>query len=130
MIFLDLFSGVGGFRLALESEGHECIGFCDNDKFARASYKAIFNTEGEKEYHDIRNISDEEWREFRGKCDLVCAGFPCQSFSIAGKRQGFLDKTRGTLFFEIARAIKQIQPRLLLLENVKGLLSQGGGADF
>ena len=127
MIFLDLFSGVGGFRIALESEGHECIGFCDNDKFARASYKAIFNTEGEKEYHDIRNVSDEEWREFRGKCDLVCAGFPCQSFSIAGKRQGFLDKTRGTLFFEIARAIKQIQPRLLLLENVKGLLSQGGG---
>lgn len=127
MIFLDLFSGVGGFRLELESEGHECIGFCDNDKFARASYKAISNTEGEKEYHDIRNVSDEEWREFRGKCDLICACFPCQSFSIAGKRRGFLDKTRSTLFFEIARAIKQIQPRLLLLENVKGLLSQGGG---
>ena len=130
MIFLDLFSGVGGFRLALESEGHECIGFCDNDKFARASYKAISNTEGEKEYHDIRNVSDEEWREFRGKCDLICACFPCQSFSIAGKRRGFLDKTRSTLFFEIARAIKQIQPRLLLLENVKGLLSQGGGQTF
>lgn len=130
MRFLDLFSGIGGFRLALESEGHECVGYCDNDKFVKKSYQAIFKTKGEKEYGDIREVSNEEWRKFREKCELICAGFPCQSFSVAGKRKGFLDEVRGTLFFEIARAVKQIQPRLLLLENVKGLLFHDGGRTF
>ena len=127
---MDLFSGIGGFRLALESEGHECVGYCDNDKFAKKSYQAIFKTKGEKEYGDIREVSNEEWRKFREKCELVCPGFPCQSFSVAGKRKGFLDEVRGTLFFEIARAVKQIQPQLLLLENVKGLLFHDGGRTF
>lgn len=130
MKFLDLFAGIGGFRLGLESAGHECVGFCEIDKFARASYKAIYNTEGEIELHDITEITDEEWRKFRGKVDIVCGGFPCQSFSIAGKRKGFLDETRGTLFFEIARAAKEIKPPLLFLENVKGLLSQDKGRTF
>lgn len=130
MKFLDLFAGIGGFRLGMESAGHECVGFCEIDKFARASYKAIHNTEGEVELHDITEVTDEEWRKFRGTVDIICGGFPCQAFSIAGKRKGFLDETRGTLFFEIARAAKEIKPPLLFLENVKGLLSHDKGRTF
>lgn len=130
MKFLDLFAGIGGFRLGLEQAGHECVGFCEIDKFARKSYKAIHNTEGEREYHDITTVSDEEWRTLRGTVELICGGFPCQSFSIAGKRKGFLDETRGTLFFEIARAAEQIKPRTLFLENVRGLLSHDKGRTF
>ena len=130
MKFLDLFAGIGGFRLGLESTGHECVGFCEIDKFARASYKAIHNTEGEFEFHDITQVSDEDWRKFRGTVDIICGGFPCQAFSIAGKRKGFLDETRGTLFFEIARAAKEIKPPLLFIENVKGLLSHDKGRTF
>lgn len=128
--FLDLFAGIGGFRLGLEQAGHECVGFCEIDKFARQSYKAIHNTEGEREYHDITTVSNEEWRTLRGTVELICGGFPCQSFSIAGKRKGFLDETRGTLFFEIARAAEQIKPRTLFLENVRGLLSHDKGRTF
>ena len=130
MRFIDLFAGIGGFRLGMESAGHECVAFCEIDKFARASYKAIHDTTGETEYHDITSVTDEEWRKFRGTVDVICGGFPCQSFSVAGKRQGFLDETRGTLFFEIARAAKQIKPRILFLENVKGLLSHDKGRTF
>lgn len=130
MDFLDLFAGIGGFRIGLERLGHHCVGFCEIDKFARASYKAIYRTEGEVEFHDITKVRNEEWRQFRGKVDLICGGFPCQAFSIAGKRRGFLDETRGTLFFEIARAAKEIKPPLLLLENVKGLLSHDKGRTF
>lgn len=130
MKFLDLFAGIGGFRLGLEQAGHECVGFCEIDKFARQSYKAIHNTEGEREYHDITTVSNEEWRTLRGTVELICGGFPCQSFSIAGKRKGFLDETRGTLFFEIARAAEQIKPRTLFLENVRGLLSHDKGRTF
>ncbi|MDT2742905.1 DNA (cytosine-5-)-methyltransferase [Lactococcus garvieae] len=130
MKFLDLFAGIGGFRLGMESAGHECVGFCEVDKFARKSYKAIHNTEGERKYHDITAVSDEAWRELRGTVDVICGGFPCQAFSIAGKRKGFLDETRGTLFFEIARAAEQIKPRTLFLENVKGLLSHDKGRTF
>lgn len=130
MEFLDLFAGIGGFRLGMESAGHECVGFCEIDKFARKSYKAIHNTEGEREYHDITAVSDEEWRELRGTVDVICGGFPCQAFSIAGKRKGFLDETRGTLFFEIARAAEQIKPRTLFLKNVRGILSHDAGNTF
>lgn len=130
MKFLDLFAGIGGFRMGLESLGHECVGFCEIDKFARASYKAIYNTEGEIELHDITKVTNEDWRKFRGTVDIICGGFPCQAFSIAGKRKGFLDETRGTLFFEIARAAKEIKPPLLFLENVKGLLSHDQGRTF
>ena len=130
MKFLDLFAGIGGFRMGLESFWHECVGFCEIDKFARKSYKAIHNTEGEIELHDITQVTNEEWRKFRGTVDIICGGFPCQAFSIAGKRKGFLDETRGTLFFEIARAAKEIKPPLLFLENVKGLLSHDKGRTF
>ena len=130
MKFLDLFAGIGGFRMGLESLGHECVGFCEIDKFARKSYKAIYDTEGEIELHDITQVTNEDWRKFRGTVDIICGGFPCQAFSIAGKRKGFLDETRGTLFFEIARAAKEIKPPLLFLENVKGLLSHDQGRTF
>lgn len=129
MKFLDLFAGIGGFRLGLESQGHEYLGFCEIDPFARRSYKAIFETEGEVEYHDIRQVTDQEFRQFRGQVDIICGGFPCQAFSLAGRRLGFKD-TRGTLFFELARAAQQIQPRFLFLENVKGLLSHDKGETF
>lgn len=128
MKFLDLFAGIGGFRLGMESAGHECIGFCEIDKFARASYKAIHNTEGEIELHDITAVSDESIRRI-GRVDIICGGFPCQAFSIAGKRRGFED-TRGTLFFEIARFASILRPRYLFLENVKGLLNHENGITF
>lgn len=128
MEFLDLFAGIGGFRLGMESAGHECIGFCEIDKFARASYKAIHDTKGEIELHDITTVSDESIRRI-GCVDIICGGFPCQAFSIAGNRRGFED-TRGTLFFEIARFASILRPKYLLLENVKGLLNHDGGATF
>ncbi|MGS1176121.1 DNA cytosine methyltransferase [Enterococcus faecalis] len=128
MKFLDLFAGIGGFRLGMESADHECIGFCEIDKFARTSYKAIHDTTGEAEMHDITTISDEFIRGI-GSVDVICGGFPCQAFSIAGKRKGFED-TRGTLFFEIARFASILRPRYLFLENVKGLLNHEGGATF
>ena len=128
MKFLDLFAGIGGFRLGMEAAGHECVGFCEIDKFARASYKAIHDTKGEIELHDITAVSDDTVRGI-GHVDVICGGFPCQAFSIAGKRQGFED-TRGTLFFEIARFASILRPRLLFLENVKGLLNHDGGDTF
>lgn len=130
MRFLDLFSGIGGFRLGMEIAGHECVGFCEIDKFARASYKAIYDTHEEIEWHDIRQVTDDQFRQLRGRVDVICGGFPCQSFSVAGQRKGFLDGTRGTLFFELARAVKQIKPSLIFLENVTGLLSHEKGRTF
>lgn len=128
MKFLDLFAGIGGFRLGMESAGHECIGFCEIDKFARASYKAIHDTKGEIELHDITTVSDDTIRGI-GHVDVICGGFPCQAFSIAGARRGFED-TRGTLFFEIARFASILKPRYLFLENVKGLLNHDRGNTF
>ena len=128
MKFLDLFAGIGGFRLGMESAGHKCIGFCEIDKFARESYKAIHNTKGEIELHDITAVSDESIRGIES-VDIICGGFPCQAFSIAGNRRGFED-TRGTLFFEIARFASILRPKYLFLENVRGLLNHDGGATF
>ena len=128
MKFLDLFAGIGGFRLGMESAGHECVGFCEIDKFARKSYKAIHDTKGEIELHDITTVSDESIRRI-GRVDAICGGFPCQAFSIAGNRRGFED-TRGSLFFEIARFASILRPRYLFLENVKGLLNHENGITF
>ena len=128
MKFLDLFAGIGGFRIGLERAGFECIGFCEIDKFARKTYKSNFNTEGEVEWHDITTVSEESIREI-GRVDIITGGFPCQSFSISGKRQGFND-TRGTLFFEVARVVRILKPKYILLENVKNLLSHEGGQTF
>lgn len=128
MKFIDLFAGIGGFRFGMESAGHECVAFCEIDKFARASYKAIHNTEGEIELHDITQVTDDEIRAI-GHVDAICGGFPCQAFSIAGHRRGFED-TRGTLFFEVARFASILKPKYLFLENVKGLLNHDKGNTF
>ena len=121
MKYLSLFSGIGGFEKGVGDKA-ECIGYSEIDKYAIQVYNKHFN---HKNYGDITKIQPESLPDF----ELVVGGFPCQSFSIAGKRGGFND-TRGTLFFEIARIIKQKQPRLLLLENVKGLLSHDKGCTF
>lgn len=130
MKFFDCFAGIGGFRLGLEQAGHTCIGFAEMDKYARKSYKAIFDTKGEVEFHDITQVSDESIRQqLRGKFDLLCGGFPCQAFSIAGNRRGF-DDTRGTLFFELARIAAICKPTYWLCENVPGLLTHDKGRTF
>lgn len=128
MKFLDLFAGIGGFRLGMEAAGHTCIGFCEIDKFARRSYKAIFDTERETELHDIRTVSDCTIRGL-GHVDVICGGFPCQSFSLAGKRLGF-DDERGDLFFEVIRFARLLRPKYLFLENVPGLLNHDRGRTF
>ena len=130
LTFLDLFSGIGGFKIALERAGFKGIGFCDNDEYANKLYRAYFKNDKElfdKElfYDDIRKINTSELPDF----DILCAGFPCQSFSIAGKRRGFED-TRGTMFFEVARILKDKRPKYFILENVKGLLNHDGGKTF
>lgn len=131
MNFIDLCAGIGGIRLGLEQAGHTCVGFCEFDKFALQSYKAIHNTEGEWEAHDITKVSDDEIRELAATrtINIICGGFPCQAFSVAGKKLGFAD-TRGTIFFEICRFIKIIRPRYFVCENVKGLLSHENGRTF
>ncbi|QCT49486.1 DNA (cytosine-5-)-methyltransferase [Staphylococcus haemolyticus] len=129
MKFIDICSGIGGFRSALEKHGHNCVAFAEIDKFAKQSYKAIYDTENEEELDDITSVTDEHFRLYRGQVDIITGGFPCQAFSIAGNRRGFED-TRGTIFFHIARAIKEIQPSYVLLENVKGLLSHDKGRTY
>ncbi len=115
--FFDCFAGIGGFRSGLEKAGgYECIGFCEIDKNAESAYRAMYDTEKEVFYNDITKINAEEMPDF----DLFVGGFPCQSFSVAGKRRGFKD-TRGTLFHHIARVIKHKRPAAFLLENVPGL---------
>ena len=129
MNFLDLFAGIGGFRLGMERAGHKCIGYCEVDKFARMSYQAIHDTKGEIDYKDITEVTNEEFRKLKGTVDVICGGFPCQAFSVAGKQLGFED-VRGTLFYEIVRAAKEIKPRYLFLENVRNLLSHDKGKTF
>jgi len=123
MKFFDLFAGIGGFRVGLEAHGHECIGSCEIDKYARKIYARNFGHE--PKYKDVRELDPKDLPEF----DILCAGFPCQSFSIVGNRKGFEDK-RGNLFFEITRLAKEKRPSILLLENVKGLLSHEKGKTF
>jgi len=125
--YFDLFAGIGGFRAGLErAGGFECVGHCEIDKFANKSYTAIHNIkESEIYYEDIKDIDTKTMPDF----DLLCAGFPCQSFSLAGKRGGFGDP-RGSLFFEITRLLRDKQPAYLLLENVPGLLSHDRGETF
>lgn len=125
--FFDMFAGIGGFRSGLEKiGGFKCIGHCEIDAKANQAYNAIYSTEGEVFYADAREIEAESMPDF----DLLCAGFPCQSFSVAGKRLGFADDARGTLFFEIARIAEAKRPPFLLLENVPGLLSHDSGRTY
>lgn len=117
--FIDLFAGIGGIRLGLEKNGFKCVFTSEIDKFAIRTYKANFNSEVSG---DITKVDLGEIPDF----DILAAGFPCQPFSHAGKKEGFLD-TRGTLFFEIMRIVKAKRPKALLLENVKGLKSHDKG---
>lgn len=130
MKFVDFFAGIGGIRLGLERAGHKCIGFCEWDKFARQSYKAMYDTEGEWECHDIRTAKSYGLP----KADLWTFGFPCQDLSVAGKRKGLQEGERSGLFYEIVRLLQGLRqedrPQWLLAENVKGLFSAGGGFDF
>lgn len=148
MKYLSTFSGIGGFELGIQQayelskvgtesknstdnqggtsqhgERPLCIGFSEIDKYAAAIYQKHFPNH--KNYGDITTINADELPDF----DLLVGGFPCQAFSIAGKRGGFED-TRGTMFFELARILKAKQPRLFVFENVKGLLSHDGGKSF
>ena len=129
LTFLDFFSGVGGFRHGLELSGMKCIGFCEKDKFARKSYEAMYDTKGEWFHDDITTIDPTRLP----KADLWCAGSPCQNVSIAGKRAGLYGERSG-LFFTFVELIKsqkeENKPEWVLLENVKGLLSSGGGRDY
>lgn len=126
MRFFDFFAGIGGFRLGMEMAGHECVGHCEIDKYANKSYTAMHHPkESEVFFKDVRTIDPWDMPE----CECYCFGFPCQSFSIAGKRGGFQD-TRGTLFFEVMRLAEARHPKILFAENVKGLLNHDGGATF
>lgn len=129
MKFLDLFAGIGGFRLGMEQAGHECVGYVEWDKFARLSYQAIHNTEGEWTAHDITTVRASDIP----RANVWCFGFPCQDISVAGKQKGFTGN-RSSLFFTVTRLIRDIEeenrPEFLLIENVKNLLSINGGWDF
>ena len=123
MRFVELFGGIGGFSLAMQREGFKCVGYYEIDKYAVQTYNKNFGTIHEPK--DIREVKADDIPDH----EILCGGFPCQSFSIAGKRMGFED-TRGTLFFEIARIAKIKRPHIIFLENVKGLLSHDRGRTF
>src|SRR3989338_1953992 len=117
--FIDLFAGIGGFRIALERQGAECVFSSEWDKYAQITYNENF---GEIPAGDITKINEVDIP----KHDVLCAGFPCQAFSVSGKRRGFED-TRGTLFFDIARIAKFHKPKVLFLENVKNFAKHDNG---
>lgn len=123
MKYISLFAGIGGFDLALNRLGHEAVYVNEWDKYAAAIYEKNFDHKPDT--RDIRSVQVDEVPDF----DLLCGGFPCQTFSIAGRRGGFSD-TRGTLFHEIARLAASKRPTYLLLENVKGLLSHDNNRTF
>jgi DNA (cytosine-5)-methyltransferase 1 len=126
--YFSMFSGIGGFELGIEQAATElgltteCVGYSEIDKHAIKTYEEHFNHDN---YGDATTIDADSLPEF----DLLVGGFPCQAFSIAGKRLGF-DETRGTLFFDIARILEAKQPRFFILENVKGLISHNAGQTF
>ena len=117
--FIDLFAGIGGFHLALESMGANCVFASEWDKFAAKTYEKNFQI---KPFGDITKIDEKDIP----KHDILCGGFPCQAFSISGKQKGFED-TRGTLFFDIARIVDYHKPKVLFLENVKNLAKHDEG---
>ena len=127
-----MFAGIGGFRSGLEKAGHECAGYIEWDKYARKSYQAIYNTEGEFTAHDIREVKGIELPDV----DLWTFGSPCQDISIAGKQKGLVKGERSSMFFEVIRLLKERiggekkVPAYLIMENVKALLSSNCGRDF
>lgn len=121
--FIDLFAGLGGIRLGFECAGGKCVFSSEWDKSAQQSYFANF---GEIPYGDITRIDSSEIPHF----DILCAGFPCQPFSIIGDKQGFRHETQGTLFFEIERILRDKMPKAFMLENVRNLISHDKGRTF
>ncbi len=119
-VFADLFAGIGGFRIALESIGGKCVFSSEWDKYAQATYKANF---GDVPNGDITQISPSEIPDI----DILTAGFPCQPFSSIGKREGFEHPTQGTLFYDVVKILKEKKPKAFILENVEGLVSHDGG---
>lgn len=119
--FIDLFAGIGGFRIAMQNLGGRCVFSSEWDVQAQKTYLANF---GEVPFGDITKESTKQY--IPNNFDVLCAGFPCQAFSLAGKRRGF-EETRGTLFFDVAEIIKRKQPKAFFLENVKGLLIHDKG---
>ena len=117
--FIDLFAGIGGFRLALESFGARCVYSNEWDKYAQQIYSENF---GEVPEGDITQVNETSIPDH----DILCAGFPCQAFSISGKQKGFED-SRGTLFFDVARIVKAKKPKVVFMENVKNFASHDGG---
>ena len=120
--FIDLFAGIGGFRIAMQELGGKCVYSSEFDPQAQRSYFANF---GDMPFGDITKEVTKSY--IPEKFDILCAGFPCQAFSMAGKRLGFEDETRGTLFFEIEKILKTRDVKAFFLENVKGLLNHKGG---
>ena len=121
--FIDLFAGIGGIRLGFEAAGGKCVFSSEFDEDACTTYKANF---GEHPFGDITKIEAAKIPDF----DVLLAGFPCQAFSIIGKKEGFKDETRGTLFFEIERILKSKKPRAFMLENVRNLVAHDKGKTF
>jgi DNA (cytosine-5)-methyltransferase 1 len=126
--FIDLFAGIGGFHIALHNLGAKCVFVSEFDKYARQTYEHNFKKivpeliSSENFAGDITKIDEQDIPDF----DILCAGFPCQPFSVAGYKKGFED-TRGTLFFDIARIIEEKKPQAFILENVKGLFIHNNG---
>ncbi len=121
--FIDLFAGIGGIRLGFESVGGKCVFSSEIDEDACKTYEANF---GEYPSGDITKINANSIPDF----DILLAGFPCQAFSIIGKKEGFANETCGTLFFEIERILKEKRPPAFMLENVKNLVSHDNGNTF
>ena len=121
--FIDLFAGIGGFRLAMQNCGGECVFSSEWDDAAKQTYFANY---GEVPFGDITKININDIPDF----DVLTGGFPCQPFSSIGKREGFKHKTQGTLFFYVAEIIKEKQPKAFLLENVPGLLTHDNGKTY
>lgn len=132
LTFIDMFAGIGGFRSGMEQAGHKCVGFIEWDKYARQSYQAMYNTEGEFNAKDIQTVSGTDLPY----ADVWCFGSPCQDISLAGKQAGLEKGSRSSMFFEVIRLLKErakhqkALPPYLLMENVKNLLSSNGGWDF
>ncbi|MDE5831538.1 MAG: DNA (cytosine-5-)-methyltransferase [Desulfovibrio sp.] len=121
--FIDLFAGIGGIRHGYEAEGPTCVFSSEIDERARDAYEANF---GERPHGDITKIDAGAIPDF----DILLAGFPCQAFSIIGKREGFANETCGTLFFDIERILKEKRPKAFMLENVRNLTAHDGGGTF
>ena len=127
-----MFAGLGGFRSGMEQAGHKCVGWIEWDKFARQSYQAMYNTEGEFNGKDIQQVRGSDLPD----SDVWCFGFPCQDVSVSGKQAGLLNGKRSGLFFEVVRLLqerirdKETLPKTLFIENVKSLLSVDGGWGF